>query len=116
MDENEPLRYSLYNSNGEFMKTLPYDTLSAWDPVLVCQNQKWGAIDDDGNEIIPLTYQKIEGFDLGISVAQKDGLYGVINLKNEIIIPFKYENLFILSMPDIQCFSAQKMAYGAYSP
>lgn len=108
MDENEPLRYSLYNSNGEFMKTLPYDTLSAWDPVLVCQNQKWGAIDDDGNEIIPLTYQKIEGFDLGISVAQKDGLYGVINLKNEIIIPFKYENLFILSMPDIQCFSAQK--------
>lgn len=63
---------------------------------------RWGFIDLQGNEIIPLIYTRAFDFKAGfaqVGLGQEHGYsggkYGVINLKNEIVIPiiYEYENL-----------------------
>lgn len=64
------------------------------------QNYKWGVMDLDMKVIIPNTYTSIEyGPRLKTDAAfkcyyaVKNGKYGLISLKNEIIVPFEYECL-----------------------
>jgi hypothetical protein len=68
------------------------------------QNYKWGVMDLDMKVIIPNAYTSIEyGPRLKADAtfkcyyAVKNGKYGLISLKNEIIVPFEYECLCGLS-------------------
>ncbi|MES2556613.1 MAG: WG repeat-containing protein [Bacteroidota bacterium] len=56
-----------------------------------------GACDTNGTILIPVMYEKLDGdFYNGWSVCSKNGQFGVINLKNEPIVPLKYENLRVI--------------------
>lgn len=81
---------------------------------------KWGFVDENGNECIPIQYDKVSSFYNGISIVNKggrwiggslqnshdspryiqqmptfiEGKYGIINKKGELIVPMIYSSLF----------------------
>ncbi len=58
-----------------------------------------GVFDTLGNELIPVKYEYLLGdFYNGWSLYGNGRMYGVINLKNEVIIPPKYESLEIIAL------------------
>jgi hypothetical protein len=52
----------------------------------------WGMVDLQGKTIVPFEYDKINLFEEGLSVAIKNGKYGVINDANAIAVPFIYDD------------------------
>lgn len=60
----------------------------------VCKNDKWGCLDLDGNEIIPLCYEWIKPFgceDECVTSAKKDGYWGVVDKRGNVVVPFTQE-------------------------
>lgn len=57
---------------------------------------KYGYIDKDGNEQIPVQYDYIYSFENGLTVAKLNDSYGIINEHNEIMVPFE------LKYPDMR--------------
>jgi hypothetical protein len=82
LDENKniiiPFMYDSEEYNEEIGKTIEY----------VIDNET-------GNTMTYVAYRhrKYTGFQWGASVVIKDGKYGLINTKNEIIVPFIYEGI-----------------------
>jgi len=54
------------------------------------ENNKYGFMDEDLNVIIPAIYDGFTSIYRDRIVVRKGGLSGVINFKNEVIVPFKY--------------------------
>lgn len=57
----------------------------------VCKNDKWGCLDLEGNEIIPLCYEWIKPFgseEKCVTSAKKDGSWGVIDKHGNEVVPF----------------------------
>lgn len=52
---------------------------------------KWGYMDLSFNLVIPLEYKRPGFFINGVATVEKDGKVGVINKKNEVVIPFEYD-------------------------
>lgn len=52
--------------------------------------KKYAFIDYEGQIVIPPVYDWVDYFNSGIACVGKDGKYGAINQKNEVIIPLKY--------------------------
>jgi len=64
--------------------------------VSVCQNGKWGMIDQEGNVVIPLKYDTIKGYmsdRKSVVWAVKDGKHGALDREGNIVIPFIYDDL-----------------------
>lgn len=61
-------------------------------------NNKWGFIDKHETINIPAIYDQISSIDENRIVAEKDKKFGVVNFKNEIIIPFQYSHDFLLGI------------------
>lgn len=51
---------------------------------------EYGFMDLEGNIMLALQYNQVFPFRFGLSVVKKGDLSGVINTKNEIIVPFEY--------------------------
>lgn len=64
---------------------------------IVSVNGFFGAINRNGEVIIPLDYENLIDFNLDdeFIVAKKDERWGFINWKNEIVIPFEYSSASI---------------------
>ena len=56
--------------------------------------QKFGAIHQDGKEIIPPVYDRLKFFSEGLCAAKLNGKWGYINKKNEIVVPFEYKHVW----------------------
>lgn len=54
-------------------------------------NLKFGLIDSLGNEVIPIEFNEIYPFYENLLV-RKDQKWGIINYKNEVVVPLSYEN------------------------
>ena len=98
MDNGELI--SIYDWNGNLVSKTTYQPATYpaygyYDGLMVVMNDQnlMGAIDQDGNVIIPFEYEDISRFKGGFSVVKKQGLYGVINTKNEIILGITYHHL-----------------------
>ena len=63
----------------------------------VRKNDKIGFIDNNGNWIIQPIYDKAKSFVNGIAPVQLKDKWGYINLKNEIIVDFIYNDAEVLS-------------------
>lgn len=67
-------------------------TLSVYDPneiyFWIKKGDLKGMINNNGELLIPIEYQSLLTY-----IAKKNGKYGVVDLDNNIIIPFIYENL-----------------------
>lgn len=61
---------------------------------IVEKNKKFGCVDEQYNEVVPLIYEDIISFDdKGSYFAAKfNGNYGIINRSNEVILPFVYDD------------------------
>lgn len=55
---------------------------------------EWGVIDLDNHILIPRKYTDMEPMKNGLYVVEYQKKYGIINLSEEIIIPFEYDYLF----------------------
>lgn len=53
---------------------------------------KCGALDKNGNIVIPFEYETLSAFNEGLAAAKKDGKWGYIDTKGNTVIPFVYEN------------------------
>ncbi|MBR7001057.1 MAG: WG repeat-containing protein [Neisseriaceae bacterium] len=58
---------------------------------VVTRDHKYGVIDVNGKEIIPLQYEFIGSLGGGLYPAKKDGKRGYINKQGKQIIPFEYD-------------------------
>lgn len=47
-----------------------------------------GYIDDEGNEVVPAVYQDVRDFVNGLTLARKDGKWGIIDMQNRVRLPF----------------------------
>ncbi|MBK9461254.1 MAG: WG repeat-containing protein [Sphingobacteriales bacterium] len=86
-----------WNTKGEAMPANTYDQgmETQHNMARVRQNDKWGWIDQNGNEIIPLQYDDTRVFGTnGLAKVKKDGLWGWINQSGEEIIALQYENTY----------------------
>ncbi|MBR6749148.1 MAG: WG repeat-containing protein [Bacteroidaceae bacterium] len=56
----------------------------------------WGFLDKNGNEKIKAQYRDVRDFRLGLSAVQDNatGLWGYINLKGEVVIPYRYQEAY----------------------
>ena len=57
----------------------------------ICSGGTWGYLDKNGKIAIPPIYEFVQNFQNGKAIAKKKGKWGVINAKNETIIPFEYD-------------------------
>ena len=55
--------------------------------------EKYGAIDRNGQLIIPFDFEEMGGFFEGVSSAKSRGKWGLIDKKGKSIIPFLFENM-----------------------
>lgn len=59
-----------------------------------------GYIDENGVERIPLEYESISSFNGGLAVAKKDGRYGIIDMDNNVVVPFGLPYATVLGFRD----------------
>jgi len=79
-----PCRYDLHRDVGPFRGGLG----------LVVKNQKFGFVDPTGYEAIPCAYVLARQFSEGLAPVCDGRKWGFINAVGNLIIPFKYENVF----------------------
>lgn len=73
-----------------------------WAKKAYLKNAKWGYLDSLGNIAIPAQYDEASYFRKGKTIAKKDGKIGCINQKNQVIVPFVYDNIVIKNNGYIQ--------------
>jgi hypothetical protein len=54
---------------------------------------KWGAIDMKGNQIIPFVYDSLGKNYFNKIIAGRDGKKGIVDTKNNIVVPFIYDDI-----------------------
>jgi hypothetical protein len=73
-----------------------YDQLFQEEAVLVCENCEWGYIDTAGQVLTPPKYSFAKDFVNGVGIVEHDGKWGMINRKNDTLIPCKYDGIDFL--------------------
>ncbi len=58
---------------------------------------RWGFINTEGEEVIPLQYDSIMPFSEGLAGVEKDGRWGFINTEGEEVIPFQFDHIMPFS-------------------
>ena len=73
-----------------------YDDITHYkgENAIVVKDGKYGVVDKEGVEKIPLEYEELKYAFSIYYIAKKDGKYGVVNLANEGIVEFIYTNMF----------------------
>ncbi|MCX6165801.1 MAG: WG repeat-containing protein, partial [Ignavibacteriae bacterium] len=56
-------------------------------------NDKWGFIDKEGNEVIPIKYDEIFNFKEGLARVKLNNKWGFINEQGREVIPAKYDEI-----------------------
>ena len=90
------LRDGVINEKGEYLVELQENTLENLGEGLVSfidSDWKYGIWDKTGNIILSATYDDIYPFTCGLALVQKDGKYGAINTKGEVVVPVKWSYL-----------------------
>ena len=80
---------------GEFKKSYIMSSVFVVNPYPVIYNKR--IVNHKKEVVIPATYDEIFNNRTNLFVVRKQGKYGVVNLKNEEIIPLQYEQVVIFS-------------------
>ena len=74
---------------------LDYDFAISFNEGLACvrKDSKYGHIDKNGKEVIPLIYDYVSTFSEGLARVGKDGKYGCIDKTGKEVIPFIYDDI-----------------------
>ncbi|MDF1549663.1 MAG: WG repeat-containing protein, partial [Bacteroidales bacterium] len=60
---------------------------------IICDGGKWGVIDSAGEWMITPQYQFIQSCANGSFIAKKSNRWGVVNVNNQLLVDFKYDEL-----------------------
>lgn len=74
---------------------------------------RYGFINSQFEEQIPVDYEDIKRFENGITVAKKNGFYGVINDQNQVIHPFDLNYRLIRFVNGYAAFEDENGKWGA---
>lgn len=75
---------------------------------VVVKNNLWGAINEDGEEVVPLNYDELSNFSKGFGIALTSSGYGLIDSKNTVLLPFEYKSITEFEQEKNLCFIALK--------
>jgi hypothetical protein len=77
--------------------------------VMVIEYPEWGVMDSLGNVLHnKIDYSYIDEFYHDRAIAFKNGKWGVINKRNEIVIPFQYDKISYLVNTDNRLFKVER--------
>ena len=90
-------KWGYSNKKGEVVIPCQYESCGFFSDGMawVGKDMKFGYIDTTGVLIIMPEYDGVQNFFNGLAITQKLKYKGIIDKKNNIKIPFKYEDLFI---------------------
>lgn len=92
-------KWAYMDSKGHILTDFKYDEAGDFwrGYARVKIGEKWGLVDSSGKQPIPCEYVNIHFYNKGMIIATTGYSYhfydGVINLRNEVIIPFKYRSI-----------------------
>lgn len=93
---DQEYNYGAINMDGDIVIPLQYETLTfnnVDNTFVFYQNGKGGVLGLDHTVIIPNDYDFISFFNEGKVIVANDSRYGIINNKNQVIVPLKYDNI-----------------------
>jgi hypothetical protein len=104
--ENEKKYYDIFDVITKTFKKLNYDAIYPNEQasyIIVGKylakykdEERYGIVDSTGKRIIPCEHEFLHTLPTNqCAVAYKNGKYGAINFKNEVIVPFEYENYYL---------------------
>lgn len=96
---------SIAVNRGKYTKIEPYsEGLAA-----VERGGKWGFIDENGKEIIPIIYDSVQKAfdDSRIIWADRNGKMGFIDINGSVVFPFKYDLIFPMDYKRISIYNEQ---------
>ncbi len=106
-----PEEYAFYRlSDGKRMSPKTYQhyitmSVSSKEPILVWNDldpsagKGYGLLSPAGEEQIPCVYESLAAYaPPGFMPAKKGGKWGIIDMKNELLLPFEYEEILVGSM------------------
>jgi hypothetical protein len=63
---------------------------------IAMKDGKWGWINPFGEWVVKPEYEEAsEQWALGLTVMKKDGKFGVVNTKNEVVYPFEFDKIYL---------------------
>lgn len=81
------------NINGEYIVPLEYDKadlLQRGKLIKVGKGKKYGLLDENGQEVLPMIYSDIGRYQGGYATIKKGGRVGLINGNGEVVVEPKY--------------------------
>jgi WG containing repeat len=80
---------------------------------LVCEEAKWGFIDEQGQQVIPFQYDYVSDFHQNSATVYKNNKWGLIDDNNHLLLATKFETMNFLPNSDQNLYqitrTAQKM-------
>jgi len=91
-------KYGVINTNNEVVLSFEYDEIfnitEYCGYLRISKNNEFGLINSSNAEIVvPLEYESIEYAGNETAVAIKEGRWGVIDVRNKIVVPFIYDSI-----------------------
>lgn len=75
----------------------------------VCQDDRWGLIDQQGQEILTVAYEGLEYRTENLTIVKEGRRHGVIDTNTgELIVPIAYDRIKIRGVPLILAYRAEK--------
>ena len=90
----------LINAVGETTLSIEYDKIELWEDstIRIYKENKIGLCSLDGKEIVKVQFDYIDKFNKNnLAQVNKNGLWGIINSKGKILVPWIYEEIEITS-------------------
>lgn len=87
--------YTVYDYQGKLLVAERFSSINefAYDRSLVFADGKYGYLNRDWKEVIPLQFEEAKPFVGGRAMVKKEGLWGIIDVDGNTVLDFKYEAL-----------------------
>ncbi|MCL4640103.1 MAG: WG repeat-containing protein [Olivibacter sp.] len=88
--------YGVLDQGGKALTSTQFEAVSSLgdiDLIKVKQGGKFGAINTQGNWIIPAEYDKIDDFVKRLAIVAKDGKQAVVDSSGKLLVPFGYDEI-----------------------
>jgi hypothetical protein len=85
-------KYNILNKQGIFLYSEDFDNIipAYSGKYLLLRNNKMGLANASGHELVSTKYEEVDELGNSFIVAREHGLWGILNEKGDIVLPFNY--------------------------
>ena len=65
--------------------------------IAFCRDGLWGFVDEDGEEVIPPSYEGARSFSGGVAAVCQDGLWGFVDEEGQLVVDFQFADAWYFS-------------------